>query len=92
MIQTEQTRTDAHHEPVGSSLLRRLREVGLSHLLGVAGSPWFRNELKRLIKTPKLPFVDSGLLAALLALTTEQIAKNRSDLAPSLRHLYFPRS
>jgi predicted AAA+ superfamily ATPase len=41
-------------------------------------SPWYRNELKRLIKTPKLHFLDSGLLAALLGLTSEQIAKDRS--------------
>jgi predicted AAA+ superfamily ATPase len=41
-------------------------------------SPWFRNELKRLIKTPKLHFLDSGLLTALLGLTSEQIAKDRS--------------
>ena len=41
-------------------------------------SPWFRNELKRLIKTPKLHFVDSGLLSSLLGLTAEQILKDRS--------------
>jgi uncharacterized protein len=27
--------------------------------------PWFRNELSRLLKTPKLHFIDAGLLAAL---------------------------
>src|SRR5690242_14255976 len=27
--------------------------------------PWFRNELSRLVKTPKLHFIDSGLLAAM---------------------------
>jgi predicted AAA+ superfamily ATPase len=52
-------------------------------------SPWFRNELKRLIKTPKLHFVDSGLLAALLALTVEQIAKNRSTFGPVLETFVF---
>jgi len=41
-------------------------------------SPWYRNELKRLIKTPKLHFLDSGLLAALLGLTSDRIAKDRS--------------
>lgn len=29
-------------------------------------APWFRNRLKRLVKAPKLQFLDSGLLAALL--------------------------
>jgi predicted AAA+ superfamily ATPase len=51
--------------------------------------PWFRNELKRLIKTPKPHFVDSGLLAALLALTAEQIAKNRSTFGAVLETLVF---
>jgi uncharacterized protein len=52
-------------------------------------SPWFRNELKRLIKTPKLHFVDSGLLATLLALTTEQIAKDRSTFGALLETFVF---
>jgi hypothetical protein len=52
-------------------------------------SPWFRNELKRLIKTPKLHFVDSGLLAALLALTADQIAKNRSAFGAVLETFVF---
>ena len=52
-------------------------------------SPWFRNELKRLIKTPKLHLVDSGLLAALLALTAEQIAKNRSTFGAVLETFVF---
>jgi uncharacterized protein len=52
-------------------------------------SPWFRNELKRLIKTPKLHFVDSGLLAALLAMTAEQIAKNRSAFGAVLETFVF---
>ena len=52
-------------------------------------SPWFRNELKRLIKTPKLHFVDSGLLAALLALTAEQTAKDRSTFGAVLETFIF---
>jgi predicted AAA+ superfamily ATPase len=52
-------------------------------------SPWFRNELKRLIKTPKLHFVDSGLLAALLGSTAEQIAKNRSAFGAVLETFVF---
>ena len=39
--------------------------------------PWFRNRLKRLIKTPKLHFLDSGLLATLLAVTPERIRLDR---------------
>jgi predicted AAA+ superfamily ATPase len=40
--------------------------------------PWFRNQLKRLIKTPKLHFLDSGLLATLLGATAERIAADRT--------------
>jgi uncharacterized protein len=46
--------------------------------------PWFRNRLKRLVKTPKLHFLDSGLLAAILGATEERIGKDRSVLGPLL--------
>jgi predicted AAA+ superfamily ATPase len=46
--------------------------------------PWFRNPLKRLIKTPKLHFIDSGLLATLLGVTAERIARDRSLFGPIL--------
>jgi hypothetical protein len=40
--------------------------------------PWSSNELKRLIKTPKLHFLDSGLLAALRDLSPPRLAADRS--------------
>ncbi|MFZ5519753.1 MAG: ATP-binding protein [Pseudomonadota bacterium] len=40
--------------------------------------PWHRNGLKRLVKTPKLHFVDSGLLAALQGVTHERLAQDRT--------------
>ena len=46
--------------------------------------PWFRNQLKRLVKTPKLHFIDSGLLAVTVAATEERVAKDRSILCPLL--------
>jgi uncharacterized protein len=51
--------------------------------------PWFRNQLKRLVKTPKLHFLDSGLLGALLGATAERIAKDRSILGPLLETFVF---
>jgi uncharacterized protein len=39
--------------------------------------PWFRNSLKRLIKTPKLHFIDPGLLAMLVGATPERLAQDR---------------
>jgi len=51
--------------------------------------PWFRNRLKRLVKTPKLHFLDSGLLAAMLGATAQRIAKNRSILGPLIEAFVF---
>ena len=51
--------------------------------------PWFRNRLKRLIKTPKLHFLDSGLLAALMAATAERVAKDRSVFGVLLETFVF---
>lgn len=51
--------------------------------------PWFRNRLSRLLKTPKLHFLDSGLLAALLGANAERIALNRSLFGPLLETFVF---
>ena len=45
---------------------------------------WHRNELKRLVKTPKLQFLDSGLLAAVRGLSAHAIARDRKKLGPLL--------
>ena len=45
---------------------------------------WHRNELKRLIKTPKLQFLDSGLLAALRRIDASAIVQDRGKLGPLL--------
>jgi hypothetical protein len=39
--------------------------------------PWYDNEIKRLVKAPKLHFLDSGLLAALRNLSPEALAADR---------------
>jgi uncharacterized protein len=39
---------------------------------------WASNRLKRMVKTPKLQFIDSGLLATLIDLTPETASQNRS--------------
>ncbi len=51
--------------------------------------PWHRNELSRLIKTPKLHFIDTGLLAASRALTIEKLLVDRSALGPLLETFVF---
>ena len=47
-------------------------------------SPWSSNRLSRLIKTPKLHFLDSGLLAVLRGDTMDRISADRSRFGPLL--------
>lgn len=51
--------------------------------------PWLRNRLKRLVKTPKLHFLDSGLLAATLGATAPSIVKDRAVFGPLLETFVF---
>ena len=51
--------------------------------------PWFQSRLPRLVKTPKLHFLDSGLLAAILGLTPEKVAKSRPAFAALLQTFVF---
>jgi predicted AAA+ superfamily ATPase len=51
--------------------------------------PWFRNRLKRLVKTPKLHFLDSGLLATLLGITQERVRMDRAVFGPLLETFVF---
>ena len=39
---------------------------------------WARNRLSRVVKTPKLQFIDSGLLATLLDLGAEEVQRDRT--------------
>mgnify|MGYP006193029247 FL=1 len=39
---------------------------------------WARNRLKRMVKMPKLQFIDAGLLATLLDLTAEETQKDKT--------------
>ncbi len=45
---------------------------------------WHRNDVKRLVKTPKLQFLDSGLLAALQRADAAAIGRDRQRLGPLL--------
>ncbi|HWE83809.1 MAG TPA: ATP-binding protein [Terracidiphilus sp.] len=51
--------------------------------------PWFRNELSRLVKTPKIHFIDSGLLSVVLGVTAERIAKDRVVFGKLLETFVF---
>ena len=41
-------------------------------------APWARNPINRVVKTPKLQFIDSGLLSALIELTPAMAQQDRS--------------
>jgi uncharacterized protein len=51
--------------------------------------PWFSNDLKRLVKTPKTHFLDAGLLAALRGVGAPAIARDRTAFGPLLETWVF---
>ena len=62
----------------------------LAALFLVATVPaWSGNQIKRLIKAPKLHFLDSGLLAALLGIDADGIRANRSFLGSLLETFVY---
>ncbi|WP_168880183.1 ATP-binding protein [Rhizobium sp. P28RR-XV] len=51
--------------------------------------PWYTNALKRIAKTPKLHFVDSGVLAAARGLTFDRVKTDRSAFGALLESFVF---
>ncbi len=51
--------------------------------------PWHGNQLKRLTKTPKLHFLDAGLLAALRDLTPDRLRADRTPFGALLETFVF---
>lgn len=50
---------------------------------------WARNRLNRIVKTPKLQFIDSGLLSALLDLSAQEVASDRTRFGNVLETFVF---
>ena len=50
---------------------------------------WARNRLNRVVKTPKLQFIDSGLLATLLELTSDDVQQDRNRFGNVLKKFVF---
>lgn len=50
---------------------------------------WARNRLNRMVKTPKLQFIDSGLLSMLLDLSSEEVRQNRTRFGNVLETFVF---
>ena len=51
--------------------------------------PWYTNALKRVAKTPKLHFLDSGLLATTRGLSFERVKANRGEFGALLESFVF---
>lgn len=51
--------------------------------------PWFSNKLKRLTKTPKIHFLDSGLLASLRDLSLDRLRDDRGQFGALLETFVF---
>lgn len=51
--------------------------------------PWYTNAIKRIIKTPKLHFLDSGLLAATRGWTIDRLKANRVAFGALLETFVF---
>lgn len=67
------------------------RYVGLLEQVFLVASlqPWYTNALKRIVKTPKLHFLDSGLLATARGLTFERVKANRDMFGSLLESFVF---
>ena len=63
---------------------RRYTGVFESLFLLCTLQPWFSNALKRLTKTPKLHFLEAGLLAALRDITPDRVRKDKALFGPVL--------
>ena len=57
-----------------------LENLFLVHVL----PPWFTNALKRVTKSPRLQFLDSGLLAALRGITPDRLHRDRTPFGTLL--------
>lgn len=51
--------------------------------------PWYTNVLKRIARTPKLHFLDCGLLAAVRGLTFDRVKSDRGKFGPLLESFVF---
>jgi uncharacterized protein len=51
--------------------------------------PWYTNVLKRIAKTPKLHFLDSGLLAVTRGLSFDRVKANRGEFGALLESFVF---
>lgn len=71
---------------IGVNYKTSQRYVGLLERVFLVSTlqPWYTNAVKRIIKTPKLHFLDSGILTTSLGLSFARVRHNRSDFGAVL--------
>ena len=72
--------------PLGMNHVTARKYVGILENLFLVHTlpPWYTNTLKRLVKSPKLHFLDAGLLAALRGITPERLRRDRTPFGSLL--------
>ncbi len=76
---------------IGVSHKTAQRHVTLLEQIFVVATlqPWHTNTLKRIARTPKLHFLDSGVLATVRGLTVDRVRRNRGEFGPLLESFVF---
>ena len=76
---------------IGMNHITTQKYVGIFESLFLARTlqPWFSNKLMRLTKTPKIHFLDSGLLAALRDLSLDRLRTERGQFGALLETFVF---
>ena len=84
-----------NYSGIGSALgmnhvtTRKYMQIFESLYLIASLQPWFTNKLKRMTKSPKLHFLDSGLLSTLKGISPEQIKNDRTKFGAILETFVF---
>ena len=84
-----------NYSGIGSALgmnhvtTRKYMQIFESLYLIASLQPWFTNKLKRMTKSPKLHFLDSGLLSTLKGISPEQIENDRTKFGSILEAFVF---
>lgn len=76
---------------IGVNYKTAQRYIGLLEQIFLIASlpPWYTNAIKRIVKTPKLHFLDSGLLATSRGLTIDRLTHNRVAFGALLETFVF---
>ena len=77
--------------PIGMNHVTTRRYMGILENVFLVRTlpPWYTNALKRVTKSPKLHFLDAGLLVALKGLTPQRLRRDRTQFGSVLETFVF---